>query len=99
MGAVLYERTGQSQRPTPKTLVLPTTREGDDNEGGEGKAKGGGYVLEFDAARKIAQGLGAHLEQLPGVIEVKGDKARLLSVAERTKRLFGNDEADVPQRG
>ena len=61
----------------------------------DGKAKGAGYVLEFDAARKIAQGLGAHLDKLPNVVEVKGDKARLLSVAERTKHLFGKDtEAD-----
>ncbi|MBI4706262.1 MAG: DUF1156 domain-containing protein [Deltaproteobacteria bacterium] len=51
----------------------------------------GGYVLEFDAARKIAQGLGAHLDKLPGVVEVKGDKARLLSVGERAGRLFRKD--------
>ena len=70
----------------------------DDEEGeSNGKPKGGGYILEFDAARKIAQGLGAHLEDLQGVIEVKGDKARLLSVPERTRRLFGKDEAEAPQ--
>jgi hypothetical protein len=70
----------------------------DDEEGTPGsKSKGGGYVLEFDAARKIAQGLGAHLEQMSDVIEVKGDKARLLSVAERTKRLFGKDDAPQSQ--
>ncbi|MFN0137420.1 MAG: NADAR domain-containing protein [Phycisphaerae bacterium] len=65
----------------------------DDDEDGGGKkaAAAGGFVLEFDAARKIAQGLGAHLEKLPTVVEVKGDKARLLSVAERTKHLFGKD--------
>jgi putative DNA methylase len=70
----------------------------DGGEEGGGKLRGGGYVLEFDAARKIAQGLGAHLEQLSSVIEVKGDKARLLGVAERTKRLFGKDEATAPQQ-
>lgn len=71
----------------------------DDEEEGEsgGKSKGGGYVLEYDAARKIAQGLGAYLEQLSSVIEVKGDKARLLGVAERTRRLFGKVEADAPK--
>ena len=53
---------------------------------------GGGFVLEFDAARKIAQGLGAKLEELGHVVEVKGEKARLLSVAERTKHLFGTSE-------
>ncbi|MGB7734220.1 MAG: hypothetical protein WBL72_10990 [Thermoguttaceae bacterium] len=57
-----------------------------------------GFILEYDAARKIAQGLGAHLEQLTGVIEVKGDKARLLPVAERTKHLFGKEEASVPTK-
>jgi len=50
-----------------------------------------GYTLEFDAARKIAQGLGVHLEKVESVVEIKGDKARLLPVAERTKYLFGND--------
>jgi len=53
-----------------------------------------GVVLEFDAARKIAQGLGIHLEKIPSVIEVKGDKARLLPVAERTRYLFGKDSAE-----
>lgn len=76
----------------------PDEGEDEDDESG-GKSKSSGYVLEYDAARKIAQGLGAHLEQLSGVIEVKGDKARLLSVAERTKRLFGKDEADASLQG
>jgi hypothetical protein len=55
-----------------------------------------GYVLEYDAARKIAQGLGAHLEALTSLIEVKGETARLLPVAERTRKLFGKDDADSP---
>lgn len=50
------------------------------------------YALEFDAARKIAQGLGIHLEKASSVVQVKGDKARLLTVAERTRYLFGKDE-------
>jgi hypothetical protein len=33
-----------------------------DEENGK-KAKAAGYSLEFDATRKIVQGLGAHLEQ------------------------------------
>ena len=56
-----------------------------------------GLSLEYDAARKIAQGLGAHLEKLRNVAEVKGDTARLLSVAERTKALFGKDQAEAPK--
>jgi putative DNA methylase len=54
-----------------------------------------GFILEFDAARKIAQGLGAHLEVLTSLVEVRGDVARLLPVAERTRKLFGKEEDDV----
>lgn len=68
--------------------------EREEDEEGEGSGKNGkasGFALEYDAARKIAQGLGAHLERLPTVVEVKGDKARLLAVRERTRYLFGKD--------
>jgi putative DNA methylase len=51
----------------------------------------GGFSLEYDAARKLAQGLGAHLEKLTGLIEVKGDQARLLPVRERRRSLLGKD--------
>ena len=54
----------------------------------------GGFQLEYDAARKIAQGLGAHLEGLTHLVEVSGDQARLLPVTERTKHLFGKDEEE-----
>ena len=68
-------------------------------EGGEA-AKTSGFVLEFDAARKIAQGLGAAPGQSPIVVEVKGDKARLLPVAERTEYLFGKQASEpAPARG
>jgi len=63
---------------------------GDEEEGGGKKA--GGFVLEFDAARKIAQGLGAHLEDLQSLVEVAGETARLLPVAERARHLFGTHE-------
>src|SRR5262249_47320397 len=61
-------------------------------EGVAGKARPTGFILEFDAARKIAQGLGARLEELSEVVQLNGDKARLLSVVERTKHLFGKSE-------
>lgn len=82
-----------------KDDVSPTAggeeSEGEDEEdGAEAKGKlAPGFVLEFDAARKIAQGLGAHLEKLVNVVEVKGDKARLLGVAERAKALFTKQTA------
>ena len=73
--------------------------EADDKEESAPKAKAGaGFTLEFDAARKIAQGLGAHLEDLGRVVEIKGDQARLLSVAERTRHLFGKDSERAPAR-
>jgi putative DNA methylase len=57
-----------------------------------------GYGLEYDAARKIAQGLGAHLENLSHLVEVKGNAATLLTAGARTKYLFGKDGSDVPAR-
>jgi putative DNA methylase len=67
-------------------------QEGDDeSEDGGKKAKPSGLVLEYDAARKIAQGLGAHLEGLSDLIEVTGETARLLPVGERTRHLFGKE--------
>lgn len=70
----------------------------DDEETSSKSSKTSGYVLEFDAARKIAQGLGAHLENLNRLVEVKGDKARLLPVSERTHYLFGKEEAQAPSK-
>lgn len=75
--------------------------ESDDEEetkGKSAKAKGG-FVLEYDAARKIAQGLGAHLEDMTHVVEISGDTARLLPVSERTAYLFGKEQADAPASG
>jgi adenine-specific DNA methylase len=64
--------------------------DGEAEEGVNGKSgKLKCFVLEYDAARKIAQGLGAHLETLSTLVEVKGDKARLLPVSERAPYLFG----------
>ena len=65
----------------------------DDDEDGEGKKARltGGFSLEYDAARKIAQGLRAHLEAMKNLVEAKGEVARLISVAERSKYLFGKD--------
>jgi putative DNA methylase len=73
------------------------TEEDEVNDDGEDesvniKSKVGGFMLEYDAARKIAQGLGAHLEQLESLIEVKGAAARLLPVAERTRSLFQKED-------
>ena len=73
--------------------------EDDEDDSDEKPAQAGkltGFTLEYDAARKIAQGLGAHLELLVNLVEVKGEIARLLPVAERTKALFGKEGTESP---
>ncbi len=70
--------------------------EDDEEEATSAKGKVAGFVLKYDAARKIAQGLGAHLEALTSLVEIKGKVARLLPVAERTRSLFAKDEAAAP---
>jgi adenine-specific DNA methylase len=67
----------------------------EESEGGMKKPKTSGFVLEYDTARKIAQGLGAHLEDLGSLVEVSGKQARLLPVGERARALFGRDEGKV----
>ncbi len=62
--------------------------ESEENE--SGVKISGGFTLEYDTARKIAQGLGASLDDLKTLVEVKGDKARLLPVIERIDKLFGS---------
>lgn len=87
---------------TLSTAVLNGTNKDDDTGQDEedeptgAKIKVTGFVLEYDAARKIAQGLGAHIEQLTSLIEVRGSIARLLPVGERTLSLFQKgDTADL----
>lgn len=73
--------------------TLKTAENGNGKDEDEEAVSSGGYVLEYDAARKIAQGLGAHLDALATLVAVKGDKARLLPVDERTPFLFGKEDA------
>jgi adenine-specific DNA methylase len=68
----------------------PNEEADDDDEETSGKAKTAGFSLEFDTARKIAQGMGINLEELRGTVEIKGELARLLAVKERSNILFGN---------
>jgi hypothetical protein len=71
-----------------KANALPEDDElNEENEDAPVKVKTSGYALEFDTARKIAQGLGVTLEKIPSVVEVKGEIARLLPVSERAQPL------------
>lgn len=69
-----------------------------DGESGEQESSAG-FSLEYDAARKIAQGLGVSLETLWQVVEVKRSTARLLPVAERAKHLFGKSTVEPAKPG
>src|SRR5262249_47075249 len=48
---------------------------GEDQDSTSASAASNEFSLEYDAARKIAQGLGARIEELPQVVEVQGDEA------------------------
>jgi len=63
-------------------------QDAEDEDRQDRPSAGGGYAIESDAARKIAQGLGANLDTLKSVVEVKGKTAHLLLVSEREPFLF-----------
>lgn len=71
----------------------------DDEEGSKKSGKVSGFALEYDTARKIAQGLGARLDEMPSLVEVKGSTARLLSVRERATSLFGRYDLAAAPKG
>jgi putative DNA methylase len=79
---------GQKAAEEPEEALLE-----DDEEETAGRKAPKGYALPYDDARLIIQGLGAHEYQLRrpgGVLEVKGNTARLLPVAERRRFLIGS---------
>ena len=82
----------------PSDEATEGEEEADEEEGvaGGGAKTTRGFALEFDAARKIAQGLGVHLDKCQSFVEVKGETARLLSVGERVRYLFGKDAESAP---
>ena len=91
-----------------KVARLPLESQSNDNEEQDDsdeeeelpKPKTGGYTLEFDAAARLPKGPGIDLERSESIVEVKGDKARLLPVSERTRYLFGkNEESAVVAKG
>ncbi len=71
-------------------------QDAEDEDRQDRPSAGGGYAIESDAARKIAQGLGANLDTLKSVVEVKGKTARLLLVSEREPFLFARPGSPQP---
>jgi adenine-specific DNA methylase len=72
----IEDEIGEDNDETPKGKTIKVT----------------GFSLEYDAARKISQGLGAHPEEMPTLIEINKGNARLLSVMERAPYLFGKKD-------
>lgn len=86
-----------SSSTTENTESTEEETDADEESSSSKGGKASGYVLEYDAARKIAQGLGAHLEDLDSTVEVKGDKAMLIPVSERGRDLFGSENASATE--
>jgi putative DNA methylase len=66
--------------------------DGEKSTSAEGKKTSQGYVMEYDAIRKLAQGLGVNLHNLSqpnGIITIKGNTAMLNSVLSRASYLLG----------
>ncbi len=65
----------------------------DEEEGGELPTSGKqGYSLEYDAARKLAQGLGVDLYALGhpgGILKISGNVSTIFRVSQREQHLFG----------
>jgi len=91
--------TGNNVSNDKHTVTEEVENEDENEEEGKKAKTVTGYVLEYDAVRKIAQGLGAYLDKLQYLVEVKGDTARLLPVKERASYLFGKDAGQAPAKG
>lgn len=68
----------------------------EEEESSARRRKPKGYTLVYDVVRRFAQPLGIHLDDWEGrIIETTKGVVRLLPVAERAKRLFGEDGAQA----
>jgi len=75
--------------------------EGLEEEEGVSEGKGRSWTLPYDQARLLFQALYADESQLSrpgGIVEIRGNKARLLPVSERRRFLLGPAESPSPRR-
>src|SRR5262249_34850553 len=95
-------RTARDQDDLDSSVTAALNPEAPEDEGEDAATRKAearrGIVLEAAVAFRIAQGLGARLEAMPHVVEVKGELARLLPVSERTRYLLGVDGAQAAGR-
>lgn len=93
----LWTLVGNRSEQTQPALDSEDDVEPDPEDDADGPGR---YALEFDAARKIAQGLGARFEELTSLVSVSGGTARLLGVAERKEALLVRGQpATISPRG
>lgn len=70
--------------------------EDEEDSGGSRSAKGKGFSLIYDVARRFAQPLGIHLEAWEDrIIKTEKGVVRLIPVLDRGKQLFGEDGASA----
>jgi adenine-specific DNA methylase len=85
----LWTIRARANGPTPEQAEM---LEDEEEEPTTGRKRPAGYALPYDDARLILQALGAHEDRLRrpgGILEVQGNIARLVPVAERRRFLFG----------
>jgi hypothetical protein len=85
---------GAKRQPSNADEEEPEGEEAEDAP--KGKKKLAGYALEYDAARKLAQGLGADLQKLSrpgGIVTIQGSVAALNPIASRERYLIGEQLA------
>jgi putative DNA methylase len=88
----LWTLRARANGPTPEEAEEAGMLEDEEEEPTTSRKRPAGYALPYDDARLILQALGAHEDQLRrpgGILEVKGNTARLVAVAERRRFLFG----------
>jgi len=98
----LWTLRARANGPAPEEPEEAEMPEEEGEEAAVGRKRPAGYALPYDDARLILQALGAHEESLRrpgGILEVKGNTARLVPVAERRRRLFGAEgQGERPRR-
>jgi SAM-dependent methyltransferase len=88
----LWTLRARANGPTPEEAEEAEMLEDEEEEPTTGRKRPAGYALPYDDARLILQALGAHEDRLRrpgGILEVQGNSARLVPVAERRRFLLG----------
>jgi hypothetical protein len=86
-------KTSANGNGNPDSDVSQGKRDNDEQDEEEASSTvSKGYTMDYDGARKLAQGLGVNIQRLSqpgGILVVKGNVARLNGVAERERYLLG----------